>query len=211
MVIQTGLFHQSKDFVMENKRKTSSANADQSLTIYLAEYESLWTEIMARFDAQKQILNLQILVIGASVSAVEVFNGEPVLYLFAAILLGLLSWIMIEQTVRNQTLNYYLQNVLTKKIKEVAKDPKLAPLEYFDWAYQTNWRNILVGIISQAKFFMGFLLAFVFIALFFAVKLSNNQLTTSSENILFIASIIVLFIPALVGVISGLSLLRKPK
>jgi hypothetical protein len=148
-------------------------------------------------------------VIVSAVSGVKFFKGEPILYLVGAIILGLLSWTVIEQTVRVQTIAYYINEKLTPKIRKASSDHNLTPLEYHDWTFESGWRNIITIVISWAKFVLGLLVSLIFCLFFLYDKLANNQYWTGLERILFIIVLLSLILPLLFGAISALTLYKK--
>jgi hypothetical protein len=185
--------------------------ADSILQAYLAEYQSICQEILSRIDAQKQILNLQVAVIAASVSAVTFIKTVPILYLFGALLLNLLSWVMMEQTVRMHAMGLYIRTVLTRKVDAIFPESVFPTLEWTNWVFSFNPNNIASAMLSSLKFFIGPFLAMLFCVFFTITKDVSGSPWTETETILLISNIVVFAIPVLLGIISFREMLNKPK
>jgi hypothetical protein len=180
------------------------------LEAYLAEYENLWEEILSRIDSQKQVLNLQVAVVAASVSGVTIFQAEPILYLFGAFLLGLLFWVMIEQSVRMHAIGLYIRTVLSQKVDVILSNPDSPVLEWNTWTFRISPHNVSVAILSSAKFIVGSLLAVLFCVFFGVTKSVASNRWTGMEVTLFVTDVVILTIPIVQGSISSLTMLKKP-
>ena len=178
-----------------------STNLNQTDLIweaYLAEYQNVWNEILSRIDGQKQVLNLQIAVVGASVSGVAFFQAQPILYLFGALLLSLLSWVMMEQTARINAMTLYLRTILTQKIdRALPNRPEQPVLEWNLWLYSANPKHALWGLLSLVKFIIGPFIAILFCIFFAFAKQSLNQYWTNIETVLFGSNVVVILLPLL--------------
>lgn len=184
------------------KPKIKHAQKDDRLDLYIAEYNNLWQERLARVDAQKQILNLQIAVIAASVSGVAFFQEQPILYLFGALLLSLLSWMMMEQTTRINNIITYIRTVLNPKIDAIFPEDGHPILEWSTWLLKLKPANFLFELLNLVKFVVGPLLAILFCTFFAIAKQFLNMPWNQIEVILLVSSVVAFLIPLLIGLIS---------
>lgn len=182
--------------------------------VYLTEYSCLRQEVISCLETQRQLLSLELAVIGVAVSGVTFMQAQPILYLFGALLLGLLSWIMFEQTLKVQMFYEYFEKVLATHIKKLIPNGMQLPI--LGWQsiwFSVSLRTIFYGVLSWAKFLLGVLLASSFCILFWLYKRENSlyyRFWTSEEKILFLADISILLLPLLIGLISVSGLIRKP-
>ena len=184
---------------------------NDALEVYIAEYNNVWQEILKRVDTQNQILSMQLGVIAISVSGVTFFHAQPILYLLGALLLGLLSWIMMEQTARINNMMTFIRTVLATKIEAELPDSVHPVLAWPLWVDTVNAKNFLFQILSIIKFVVGPFIVVLFCVFFAVEKQSLGIAWSSNETILFIGVVIVLAIPMLIGSISALITHRLSK
>lgn len=191
-------------------KKTAQKRQEGFLQVCLAEYTALRGEVISSLGTQRQLLSLELAVIGVAISGVTFFQAQPVLYLFAALLLSLLSWIMVEHTLKIQLIYQYFDTFLSDSLCSTLAEPV-----YPVWGWQTRWfsvslRTIALAILALAKFILGFLLAISFCVLFVVAKSVGRIAWTREEIVVFAIDVIVLAIPALLGLLSVLALIRFP-
>jgi len=198
--------NQMEDTAFESNGKPDHSNEDAFVSIVLKEYEVLWEEILERRDTQRDILKLQITVVTALVAGVNFFEDVPILYLFGSSILGILSWIIVEQTVRIQGINVYINDQLSRSLQDkLSLDrPAFGWLESF---YTPTFHTSVVGFLSIIKFLVGFLLAILFISLFLLGK--NGLLWTNEEIVVFWVSVLIIVVPLVLVLISGVSVITR--
>lgn len=196
---------------MEENRVTESpveASDPQllELEVYLTEYKALRDELITSLDTQRQIVSLQLAVIGVALSGVAFLQAQPVLLLLGALLLGLLSWIIYEQGIKAQMISAYVEKNLDKDIRKLLKSNRRTLFRWEAYWFSISPRNIILAILASAKYLLGFLLAVVFCVLFVAIK----DVWTGEEKALFILDIIVLAIPIILGLLGLFGIIHYP-
>ncbi len=152
--------------VMANRKDMENGVINQELQVYLTEYTALRGEVISCLDTQRQLLSLELAVIGVAVSGVTFLQAQPLLYLFGALLLGLLSWIMFEQTLKVQLFYDYFDTVLCENVGKSINKPDCKAFGWQSRWFSISLRTTFYGILSIAKFMLGFLLAISFCILF---------------------------------------------
>jgi hypothetical protein len=198
--------HQKDEKTDETINRVIHSNDDAFVSIVLKEYEALWEEILERREMQRDVLKLQITVVTALVAGVNFFENVPILYLFGSTILGILSWIIVEQTVRIQGIYVYINDELSQTLKDrLSLDkPAFGWLQYF---YKPNFQNSVAGFLSIIKFLVGFLLAILFISLFLLNK--NTLPWTIEEMIVFWLSVLIIVLPLILVLANGISVISR--
>jgi hypothetical protein len=192
-----------------NENNKTEQDDRRLLEVYLAEYKHLSSSILASEDGRRQMVNITTAVIAASVSAVTIFQNQPILYLFGALLLSLLTWIMVEETARTGIHNRYLRFVLGPKIEELLNVQNKPVLGYTVFAFDVNPSTTVATVLAPAKYIIGLGISALFFALFLVEKNSSNLAWSEIETILFYANIVSFSAPVLLGIVSIAALSLK--
>lgn len=182
----------------ENKKRMEQEDP-KILDVYLEEYKHISASILGSEDGRRQIVNVIIAVVGASVSAVTVFQNQPIFYLFGSLLLNLLTWLMIEETARTGIHNRYLRLVLGPKIQKLLNSYHSHPLQYTEFAFDVNPSTTTATVMAMAKYIIGLGISALFLVLFFTAKGINSTSWNQYETVLVYANIVSFAPPTILG------------
>jgi hypothetical protein len=184
------------------------------LPAYIAEYGALRDEVLSALDTQRQLLGLELAVIGVALSGAVFLQAQPALYLIGALLLGFLSWIMAEQTLKIQHIYRYIRDDLARQVLESVADRAVPGQETALWSWIDQWltvspRTVGMALLASAKFLLGFVLALALCVLFVAAERGSRPWSTG-ETILFGLNVLVLVVAAVMGALSGYDTAIRP-
>lgn len=175
---------------------------ERILDAYLAEYKHVSASILGSEDGRRQIVNLKIAIVVASVSAATFFQSLPILYLFGALLLSLLTWIMVEETARTGIHNRYLRYILGPKIKDLLKSQDEHTFQYTQFAFDVNANTFVASALAPAKYIIGLGIAVLLCVLFVVTKNEAGLAWSEIETTMFYANVVSFSAPVLLGIIS---------
>jgi len=190
-------------------KKETDQTSERILEAYLSEYKHVSSSILASEDGRRQIVNLKIAVVAASVSAATFFQSLPILYLFGALLLSFLTWIMVEETARTGIHNRYLREILGPKIKRLLKSSDENTFQYTVFAFDVNPNTTVATILAPAKYIIGLGMSVLFCLLFVITKNETKLAWSETETIIFYANIVSFSAPVLLGLFSIATLSLK--
>ncbi len=184
---------------MNNKPNDSK---DKYIEFILEEYRFLNARTISDENGRRQIVGVQVAVVAASLSAITIFQDQPIFYLFGSLVLLLLAWISMEETARTHGHNLYLQKVIVPKINDLFKNETAPALGLDKWVFRLTPSSLAASVMGFAKYALGFGLALLFIVLFYLSKNNAGTDWTLEENILFYTNLVFFFTPMLLGLIS---------
>jgi len=176
------------------------------LDVYLEEYKHVSASILGSEDGRRQTVNTIVAVVAASVSAVNIFQSQPILYLFGSLLLSLLTWIMIEETARTGIHNRYLRLVLGPKIQNLLKGFSSHPLQYTEFAFDVNPSTTAATVLAPAKYLIGLGISGLLMILFFAERGMVRANWNLYETILVYANVFSFAFPVVFGLFNIVAL-----
>jgi hypothetical protein len=179
---------------------------ERILEVYLAEYKHVSASILGSEDSRRHLVSAIIGVIAASVSAVTIFQSQPIFYLFGALLLSLLTWIMVEETARTGIHNRYLRLVLGPKVQKLLKSHQSHPFQYTEFAFDVNPSTTAATVLAPAKYIIGLGVSALLFVLFLVEKNTSKAPWSSLETILFYATIFSFAFPVVLGLINIIAL-----
>jgi len=184
-------------------------NSNQELEVHLTEYKALQDHTSSILATQRQLIGLELLVITIAISGFAVLQDQPSFLLIGALLLGILTWIMFEKTMKGQLIATYIENKLRIRIEKIVSAPVLGWDSHFT---SITHRTTFYAILSLAKFMLGILLAILLLVFFWIIKRESDvdSLWTIEEIVLFVIALIIIIIPLLLGLISAFGVIRMP-
>jgi len=168
-----------------------------ALDVHLAEYQALSAEIESGWEIQKTLLQYTLLIIGTVITLVTAFPNTALLYLVASIMLSLLGWGYIEQSIRMTTIGRYYKQILSPRMNQLIQtlnhidlyqpiDDQLKVMNWEDFFRAGNIRTALMGVSAGGKFAYAVLPGIAFVIAFYFTKSLGAISWTSLEAIGFV-------------------------